>query len=100
MLVYDSNLELQEKSKDNIYSQKVNKAISFNAIKHKAFDIFFSKKDTLVQMKELEELFMSNTVIIRPNRETVKRLDKEKDKTTIATRCINYLERRKKSLGN
>ena len=45
MLVYDTNLELQDKSKENKYVQQVNKAVSFNAIKHKAFDIFYEKKE-------------------------------------------------------
>ncbi len=73
MLVYDINLELQDKTLDNKYTQKVNKAVSFNAIKHRAFDIFFGVKDTLTQMKELEELFMSNTILIRPDRKVKKR---------------------------
>lgn len=34
MLVYDTNLEFQEKAGDNKYTQQVNRAESFNAIKH------------------------------------------------------------------
>jgi hypothetical protein len=100
MLVYDTNLELQEKAEDNKYAQQVNKAQSFNAIKHKAFDIFYSNKSLSKQMKQLEELFTINPVPIRPDRKTPPRLDQEKQKSTIATRAINFLKRKKKSVGN
>lgn len=100
MLVYDTNLELQEKASDNKYAQQVNKAQSFNAIKHKAFDIFYSNKSLAKQMKQLEELFAINSVPIRPDRKDNPRLDKEKQKSTIATNAINFLKRKKKSIGN
>jgi len=100
MLVYDTNLELQEKAEDNKYAQQVNKAQSFNAIKHKAFDIFYSNKSLSKQMKQLEKLFSINPVPIRPERKTPPRLDKEKQKSTIATNAINFLKRKKKSVGN
>jgi len=100
MLVYDTNLELQEKAEDNRYAQQVNKAQSFNAIKHKAFDIFYSNKSLSKQMKLLEKLFSINPVPIRPDRKTPPRLDKEKQKSTIATNAINFLKRKKKSVGN
>ena len=100
MLVYDTNLELQEKAEDNKYAQQVNKAQSFNAIKHKAFDIFYSDKSLSKQMKQLEELFAINPVPIRPNRQSKPRLDREKQKSTIANNAINFLKRRKKSVGN
>jgi hypothetical protein len=100
MLVYDTNLELQEKAEDNKYAQQVNKAQSFNAIKHKAFDIFYSNKSLAKQMKQLEKLFIINPVLIRPDRQTPPRLDKEKQKSTIATNAINFLKRKKKNVGN
>ncbi len=100
MLVYDTNLELQEKANDNKYAQQVNKAQSFNAIKHKAFDIFFSNKSLPKQMKQLEELFAINPVLIRSQRPTPPRLDKEKQKSTLATNAINFLKRKKKNVGN
>ena len=100
MLVYDTNLELQEKAGDNKYAQQVNKAQSFNAIKHKAFDIFYSNKSLTKQMKLLEKLFAINPVPIRPNRPVKPRLDKERQKSTIATNAINFLKRKKKNVGN
>lgn len=100
ILVYDTNLELQEKASDNKYAQQVNKAQSFNAIKHKAFDIFYSKKSLSRQMKALEKLFAINPVPIRPDRETKPRLDKDAQKSTIATNAINFLKRKRKNVGN
>ena len=100
ILVYDTNLGLQEKASDNKYTQQVNKAQSFNAIKHKAFDIFYSNKSLSKQMEELEKLFAINPVLIRPNRIAQQRLDKEKQKSTIATNTINHIKRKKKNVGN
>jgi hypothetical protein len=51
-------------------------------------------------MKQLEELFAINPVPIRPDRKTPPRLDQEKQKSTIATRAINFLKRKKKYVGN
>ena len=100
MLVYDTNLELQEKAEDNKYAQQVNKAQSFNAIKHKVFDIFYSNKHLSKQMRELEELFVINAVPIRPKRKAKPRLDKDSQKSTIATNTINFVKRKKKNVGN
>jgi len=100
MLVYDTNLELQEKADDNKYAQQVNKAQSFNAIKHKAFDIFYSNKSLPKQMKLLEKLFAINPVPIRPDRQSKPRQDKDKQKSTIANNTINFLKRKRKKVGN
>jgi len=100
ILVYDTNLELQEKANDNKYAQQVNKAQSFNAIKYKAFDIFYSNKSLAKQMRELEKLFAINPVPIRPNRKTKPRLDKDAQKSTIARNTINHIKRKKKNVGN
>ena len=100
MLVYDTNLELQDKSKENKYVQQVNKAVSFNAIKHKAFDIFYGNKDKTIQMKELEELFLTNTVSIRPNRKTKPRLQLKVDTAKVHRNTIYFMKRKKKSVGN
>jgi len=100
LLIYDTNLELQEKASDNKYAQQANKAQSFNAIKHKAFDIFYSNKRLSKQIEELEELFAINPVLVRPDRKSKPRLDKSKHKSTIANNSINHLKRKKKNIGN
>ena len=45
-------------------------------------------------------LFAINPVLIRPNREALQRLDKEKQKSTIATNTIHHMKRKKKNVGN
>jgi hypothetical protein len=99
-LVYDLNEELEEKTKENVYVQKVNKAVSFNVIKHKVFDLFYGDKPLDIMLKHMEKLFLTNTITIRPNRNSNPRLDKDTQKSTIATNSINYLKRRKKNVGN
>jgi hypothetical protein len=99
-MTYDLNEELKEKTQDNKFVQKVNKSISFNVIKHKVFDLFYGDKPLNVMLKHMEKLFLTNTITIRPNRKSNPRLDKEKQKSTIATNSINYLKRKKKNVGN
>jgi len=99
-MTYDANEELKEKTKDNQYMQKVNKAISFNAIKNQAFNLFYSDTPFDETLKKLEDLFLTNTIVIRPNRKSKPRLDKEAKKSTIATNSIHHLKRKKKNVGN
>ena len=99
-MTYDINEELKEKTKDNKYTQKVNKAVSFNIIKHKVFDLFYSDKPLDEMLELMEKLFLTNTIVIRPNRKSKPRLDKDIHKSTIATNSINFLKRKKKNVGN
>jgi len=99
-LTYDTNEELKEKTKNNKYIQKVNKAVSFNAIKYKAFDLFYSDTPQEETLQQLEKLFLTNTIVIRPNRKSKPRLDIDAQKSTIATNSINFLKRKKKNVGN
>jgi hypothetical protein len=100
MMTYDLNAELKEKSQDNKYVQKINKAVSFNLIKHKIFDLLYKDTPLDVMLDQMEKFFLSNTITIRPNRKSKPRLDKDIQKSTIATNSINYLKRRKKNVGN
>ena len=99
-MTYDINEELKEKTKDNKYTQKVNKAVSFNIIKHKVFDLFYSDKPLDEMIEIIEKLFLTNTIVIRPNRKSKPRLDKDIHKATIATNSINIMKRKKKNVGN
>jgi hypothetical protein len=100
VMTYDLNEELKEKTKDNKYMQKVNKAVSFNVIKHKVFDLLYLDNPIDEMLKQMEKLFLTNTIVIRPNRKSKPRLDKDIHKSTIATNSINYLKRKKKNVGN
>jgi len=99
-MTYDINEDLKEKTKDNKYVQKINKAVSFNIIKHKVFDLFYSEKPLDQMLEQMEKLFLTSTIVIRPNRKSKPRLDKDIHKSTIATNSINHLKRKKKNVGN
>ena len=97
LLVYDTNITLSQKSKEYKNNQKVNKSISFNSIKQKSFALFYSNLDIDTTLKEMQKLFITTPTAIRPYRPHKKRLDKDKDKSTIYTNSANYHKRKKKS---
>lgn len=96
LLVYDTNIALLQKSKEYKNHQKVNKSISFNSIKQKSFALFYTNLDIDTTLAELQKLFMTTPTAIRPNRPHKKRLDKDKDKSTLYTNSANYHKRKKK----
>ena len=97
VLSYSINVELKEKSKDNMYKQKVNKSISFNTIKQKSFELFYSNKYIDTILENMQVLFMTNTVIVRPNKINKKRLYKYK--STIYVNSANFYKRKKKAIA-
>lgn len=100
MVTYDLNGELRETTQENKYVQKVNKAVSFNLIKHKVFDLLYNDEPIDVMLAQMEKLFLTNTIVMRPNRASKPRLDKDAQKSTIATNAIHHLKRKKKNVGN
>jgi hypothetical protein len=48
--------------------KKVNKAVSFNAIKEQAFELFYSKAPSEQRLEQLTELFLTNPTLIRKGR--------------------------------
>ena len=96
LLVYDTNIILSTKSRMYKNQLKVNKSISFNTIKQKSFELFYSNLDSDSTLKEMQKLFMTTPNAIRPYRLNKKRLDKEKDKSTIFTNSANFYKRKKK----
>ena len=100
MVTYDLNEELKETTQENKYVQKVNKAVSFNLIKHKVFDLLYNDEPLDKMLEQMEKLFLTNTIVMRPNRPSNPRLDKDAQKSTIATNSIHHLKRKKKNVGN
>lgn len=96
LLVYDTNIALIQKSSVYKNRQKVNKSISFNTIKQKSFELFYSHQDIDSILEEMQKLFLTTPTAIRPNRPNRKRLDKDKDKSTLCTNSANYHKRKKK----
>lgn len=72
-------------------SKKVNKAVSFNIIKERAFEIFYSKESANKRLKQLTELFMTSPTVIRKNRNT-PRLENS------SRQVLSYYKRQHKSV--
>jgi len=96
LLAYDINEDLKQKSKNNKHLQKVNKAISFNTIKQKSFELFYSKKEIETILEEMKQLFLTSPTLVRTGRIYKKRLDKMKNKSTVYTNSANFQKRKKK----
>jgi hypothetical protein len=64
------NIDLKEKQ----LSKKINKAVSFNAIKNLAFQIFFYEKSEAIAVEEkLKQLFKTNTLVQREGRSSSRK---------------------------
>ena len=68
---------------------KINKAVSFNAIKNLAFEIFFSESDKDIVLEKLNKLFMMNPVLVRKDRQIPR-------ESISDTRSANYHKRVRK----
>jgi len=68
LLTQEANQTLQAKSHANRYPQKVNQAVSFNAIKNHVFDLFVSQPDEDLLLAELTQLFLMKPTLIRQGR--------------------------------
>ena len=71
------------------HKQQVNKAVSFNIIKNRAFDILLEQKSIDKIIPELEALFLTNPTLYRPHRKTPR-------KEVRFRRLVNFLKRKKK----
>ncbi|MCD8542345.1 MAG: IS4 family transposase [Gammaproteobacteria bacterium] len=68
---------------------KINKAVSFNAIKHKALELFVVETDKKIVLDKLMQLFMLNTIVTRENRKAPR-------KKTSDTQSMNFQKRKRK----
>lgn len=91
VMTEDIEEKLNIDSAEQNYTKQVNKSVSFNAIKHLAFDIFFNEKDRDKVAKKLEQLFLQNPILKRPNR-IVER------KKPSARKSLNFQMRMKKQI--
>jgi hypothetical protein len=89
VLSEDAEEKLQEKSNDLKNEVKVNKSISFNALKNNVINLFLSDSDDIDDLlNKMTELFMQNPTAIKKNRSY------ERIKST--TRSLNFYKYRKK----
>lgn len=87
LLTADIDEQLAKKPTEN--TQKVNRAVSFNAIKNQAVELLCSNEDSDVVIKRLEKLFLTNPVSIREQRQVPR-------KKCSARHRANYLKRKQK----
>lgn len=73
------------------HAKKVNKAVSFNAIKHHAFELFMSTKPQPQILNELTELFMQSPTLIRIGRNPPR-------KQSSSHRILGFWKRRRKAV--
>lgn len=69
-------------------AQTVNRAASFNAIKHQALDLLFSDVDTATLCTRLTALFLTNPTTDRPHRNSPR-------KKTSARSLLDFHKRQK-----
>lgn len=88
--IHHQNSDEQEtEERTHKHQQKVNKAVSFNAIKNHVFNLFYLEDNTNVLLEKLENLFRMNTTCIRNGRKTER-------KKQSSNRLLNYHKRIKK----
>ncbi len=97
IITNDIDEELDKNINNNKYKQKINKAISFNTIKNYCFELFYSNKDIDIIFEEMTKLFLTNRVLIKPNRH-FKRPSAREGKNTKGIKSANYQKRKKKSV--
>jgi hypothetical protein len=80
---------LKQRSKDNKYSQKVNKAVSFNALKNHVIDLLLTEDDLDYLLMKLTHLFQFNPTLERKARVCAR-------KNSSARLKVNFLKRKRK----
>ena len=89
ILVEDIETEMNEQKNKGQKKVKVNKAVSFNAIKKMAFEIFSREKDKEAILNKLVKLFTMNPVLVRNNRQV------EREKIS-PIKSLNFQKRARK----
>lgn len=81
--------QAQLDAKETRHPQTVNRAVSFNAIKHHALDLWWSNLDTHPLIERLTALFLTNPTSVRPQRHPPRR-------KTSARTLLDFHRRQKK----
>lgn len=89
IFTYEAEKELNHTLKNGQLPQKINKAVSFNAIKNMAFDIFFNEKNQEKTNIKLTQLFMTGTIVQRKDRSPPR-------EKTSARKSLNFQKRKRK----
>lgn len=89
IMIEDLEAEINDNKPDNLKKVKINKAVSYNAIKKMAFKIFFDEPDRNKILDKLTSLFSMNTVTVRKNRPVQR-------KKISGTQSLNFQKRVRK----
>lgn len=73
------------------HQKKVNKAVSFNAIKYRAFELFMRAEPQEQVLEELTELFMHSPTLVRKNRKPPRT-------TSSSHQVLGYWKRKRKAV--
>lgn len=90
MFTHEVQKKINKHEQEEKLPQKINKAVSFNAIKNMAFELFFNEKNTNKTNDKLTQLFMTGTIIQRKDRSHSPR------EKISARRSFNFQKRTKK----
>jgi len=89
IMTEDIESKMNEEKADENKPVKVNKAVSFNAIKKLAFEIFTSSSNREVIFEKLEKLFIMNPITVREGRKILR-------KKITDTKSLNFQKRMRK----
>ena len=89
VLTEDARLQTDEKNSENKYPQRINKAVSFNAIKNHIIELFYTENDPEKLIEKLTLLFKTNKICKRDKRKVLRI-------KSSSTALINYYKRNKK----
>jgi hypothetical protein len=78
----DTEIEINSELRENQLSKRINRAVSFNAIKNMAFELFFYENNKVIAEQKLTLLFKTNTLVQRKNRKSSR--NKESPPKTIS----------------
>ncbi len=78
VLTEEGQHQLDQKSSTNRYPRQVNKAVSFNTIKHRVFDLFYTQNNLDQLLEDLTQLFLTNPTCHRPHRNPPRQKSKDR----------------------
>ena len=90
IFIEETEEEVNSNLKEGQLPKKINKAVSFNAIKNMAIDLFFNEKDRALVSEKLTMLFKTNTIVQRNNRDIPQR------KEITDRKSLNFQKRKRK----
>ena len=88
ILTLDSNKILARKKTK--FPQKVNRAVSFNAIKNQLFKLFSLKLNIPICIQQLEDLFLTTPTIIQKNRNPIRKKRRAHYRLSFVKRVLKY----------